>query len=86
MTRPVLAAVPALPPAESTTPPQAGGQPERFLTVAQLEATGIGSNSGIRQWITRGLLPHVKIGSAIRVRASDWAAFIADHTRRGGGP
>jgi hypothetical protein len=56
---------------------------ECLLTLEEIQVAGRASRSTVYRWRSEFGLKVVRIGGALRVRESDWRAFLARHL--GGG-
>lgn len=52
-----------------------------FLTVAEIAATLKLNQQTVRNWIDAGMLPAFHVGRRVRIRGSDFEAFLAEGYR-----
>jgi excisionase family DNA binding protein len=54
---------------------------DEFLTVAEIAAHLRLNHQTVRNWLDAGRMPHYRIGRRVRVRRTDFEAFLADAGR-----
>jgi predicted DNA-binding transcriptional regulator AlpA len=57
---------------------------EKLLTLTDCRTAAQCSRWAVWNWIKTGKLRAVQIGGVVRVRESDWLAFLERHTTGGG--
>lgn len=58
---------------------------ERLLTLEEIRTMASTSRSTVWRWTVEQGLKTVRIGGLVRVRESDWNAFLAKHTAENNG-
>lgn len=52
------------------------GEPDEFITVAEVASILKLNQQTVRNWIDQGKLPHVRIGRRVRIRRADFDALV----------